>query len=96
MSVEAETIVIATVTIIVGDVIPERIAASPIIKPPTTVTVWPRALGRRLPASLKISNRNSIINVSSGIGNGSPCRELLIVANRGRGICSKLKLVKAI
>src|SRR5690625_5739070 len=48
----------AITTINIGLANPARIAASPIMIPPTTLSVEPIAIGIRRPASLKNSNKN--------------------------------------
>ena len=71
-SVNVAIVEMAIMTIIIGLVIPARIAASPIIIPPTTLIVPPKMLGKRNPASRNSSNIKSIPNISKAEGNGEP------------------------
>src|SRR5690606_11724640 len=65
-NVYVATALVAIKTIIKGLASPARIAASPIISPPTTLSVEPIASGSLSPASLKNSNKRSINNASIG------------------------------
>ena len=69
--VEPKICVIAPMTTIPGDKDPARMAASPRISPPTTVTVEPTAEGNRIPASRNISKKRSAINISTATSKDS-------------------------
>src|SRR5690625_4975934 len=56
----------AITTINIGLANPARIAASPIMIPPTTLSVEPIAIGIRSTASLKNTNKNTINKVLIG------------------------------
>jgi len=72
----------AVITMTEGEIKPDRIAASPMMSPPTTERVCPRGEGNLWPASRNISKRNK----SNGAGNGKPDLATVTVARRGKGI----------
>lgn len=80
--VEPNTCVSAPMTIMLGDKNPARMAASPKMSPPTTVTVDPTAEGNRIPASRNISKKMSARNISPATPRGMPNRLMPIVARR--------------
>src|SRR5690625_5178334 len=75
----------AITTINIGLANPARIAASPIMIRPTTLSVEPIAIGIRKPASLKNSNKNTINNVSRGAGKGTLLRDSMTVPRKATG-----------
>lgn len=81
-NVEPNTCVIAPMTTVLGDKNPARIAASPRMSPPTTVTVDPTAEGNRTPASRNISKKTSARNISPAKPKGMPSRLTPSVARR--------------
>ncbi|MNZ95955.1 hypothetical protein D3C78_1151300 [compost metagenome] len=77
-----ETAVTETTMTRIGLTIPASTAACPMIRPPTIPIAGPIGLGKRRPASLKISIEISIINASINTEKGTPCLELIIeIAN---------------
>jgi len=82
--VEPKICVIAPMTTIPGDKNPARMAASPRISPPTTVTVEPTAEGNQIPASRRISKKRSAINISTATSKGIPNRLIPKVASDNR------------
>ncbi|MNV70259.1 hypothetical protein D3C71_1632130 [compost metagenome] len=73
-----ETAVTDTTMTKIGLTIPASTAACPMIRPPTIPIAGPIGLGKRSPASRKISIETSIIKASINTVKGTPCREAII------------------
>ncbi|CEY37786.1 Uncharacterised protein [Streptococcus pneumoniae] len=69
-----------------AEIIPACTAACPITSAPTILTADPTGFGNRTPASLKPSNKNSIISASMTAGNGMPSRAAAILISKFVGI----------
>ncbi|MNZ87732.1 hypothetical protein D3C78_1066020 [compost metagenome] len=80
MGIEKEDIAVTATTMTKkGLTMPACTAASPMIRPPTMPIAGPIGLGRRIPASRNTSIEISRIKTSIMDGNGTPCRESMIV-----------------
>ena len=91
-------LVIAVTAIIItinGPMIPADTAAFPITRAPTMLTAEPIGLGRRMPASFKISNVMSMISASTSAGKGTLESPAVIEKSSGVGTSSWWNVVMA-